>query len=100
MLSAAENAARKCAELGGVPRKKLKQTMVVKWSGLGYEHCTWETWADISDDELIAAFYCLLKPSMRGWIIFIGDAVKKVLWYPERNKTCTQWQFKETLTLF
>jgi hypothetical protein len=43
MLSAAENAARKCAELGGVPRKKLKQTMVVKWSGLGYEHCTWET---------------------------------------------------------
>uniref|UniRef100_A0A7S2Y8H3 Uncharacterized protein n=1 Tax=Entomoneis paludosa TaxID=265537 RepID=A0A7S2Y8H3_9STRA len=58
MLSAvAENAARKRAELGDVPKKKVKQTMyLVKWSGLGYENCTWETRADINDDELIATY--------------------------------------------
>lgn len=58
MLSAvAENAARKRAELGDVPKKKIKQTMyLVKWSGLGYEHCTWETRADINDDGLIAEY--------------------------------------------
>ena len=63
MLSAvAENAARKRAELGDVPKKKVKQTMfLVKWSGLGYEHCTWETRADINDDALIAAFRRLNK---------------------------------------
>ena len=58
MLSAvAENAARKRAELGDVPKKTIKQTMyLVKWAGLGYEHCTWETRADITDDELIAQY--------------------------------------------
>jgi len=58
MLSAvAENAARKRAELGDLPKKKVKQTMfLVKWAGLGYEFCTWETRADINDDRLIAEY--------------------------------------------
>ncbi len=58
MLSAvAENAARKRAELGDIPMKKVKQSMfLVKWKNLGYEFCTWETRADINDDKLIADF--------------------------------------------
>jgi Chromo (CHRromatin Organisation MOdifier) domain len=61
MLSAvAENAARKRAELGDLPKKKITQTMfLVKWAGLGYEFCTWETKEDVSNDALIAAFHRL-----------------------------------------
>jgi len=61
MLSAvAENAAHKRAELGDLPKKKIKQTMyLVKWAGLGYEFCTWETRQDINDDALIAEFHRL-----------------------------------------
>jgi hypothetical protein len=61
MLSAvAENAARKRAELGDIPKKKSKQTMyLVKWAGLGYEYCTWETREDINSDEVIADFHQL-----------------------------------------
>jgi hypothetical protein len=29
---------------------------LVKWAGLGYEHCTWETQEDINDDHIIAEF--------------------------------------------
>ena len=63
MLSAAaENAARKRAEYGDLPKKKIKQTMfLVKWAGLGYEFCTWETREDVNDDELIASFRRLNK---------------------------------------
>ena len=59
MLSAvAENAARKRAELGDVPKKKIAQVMyLVKWAGLGYEFCTWETKTDIGNDSLIAEFH-------------------------------------------
>ena len=59
MLSAvAENAARKRAELGDLPKKKVKQIMyLVKWKGLGYEFCTWETKADINDDALVAEYH-------------------------------------------
>jgi hypothetical protein len=62
MLSAvAENSARKRAEYGDLPKKKVKQTMfLVKWAGLGYEFCTWETREDV-DDELIAVFRRLDK---------------------------------------
>jgi hypothetical protein len=61
MLSAvAENAARKRAELGDLPKKKVKQVMfLVKWAGLGYEHCTWETRDDVNDDALIAQYHRL-----------------------------------------
>ena len=61
MLSAvAENAARKRAELGDVPKKTINQVMyLVKWAGLGYEFCTWETKADIGNDSLIAQFHKL-----------------------------------------
>lgn len=61
MLSAvAENAARKRAELGDVPKKKISQVMyLVKWAGLGYEFCTWETKADVGNDSLIAEFHKL-----------------------------------------
>lgn len=63
MLSAvAENAARKRAEYGDLPKKRVKQTMfLVKWAGLGYEFCTWETRDDINDDQLIADFRRLNK---------------------------------------
>jgi hypothetical protein len=59
MLSAvAEYAARKRAELGDIPKKKITKTMfLVKWAGLGYEFCTWETKDDIGNDALIAAFH-------------------------------------------
>jgi hypothetical protein len=32
---------------------------LVKWAGLGYEFCTWETKEDINDDGLIAEFHRL-----------------------------------------
>ena len=52
-----EQAARKRAEMGDIPKKLVKQKMfLVKWSGLGYEHCTWETQEDINDDAIIAEF--------------------------------------------
>mmetsp|Transcript_3607 Transcript_3607/g.9944 ORF Transcript_3607/g.9944 Transcript_3607/m.9944 type:complete len:2529 (-) Transcript_3607:88-7674(-) len=64
-LSVAEKAARKRAELGDVPKKKMKQIMyLVKWSGLGYEHCTWETRTDVNDDALITAYRRLNKGSV------------------------------------
>lgn len=58
MLSAmAESVARKRAEFGEVPTRKVKRTMfLVKWAGLGYEFCTWETKEDIGSPELIAEF--------------------------------------------
>lgn len=58
MLSAvAENAARKRADLGDTPKRKVKETMfLVKWAGLGYEYCTWETKADVGNPALIAEF--------------------------------------------
>jgi Chromo (CHRromatin Organisation MOdifier) domain len=68
MLSAvAENAARKRAELGDVPKKTINQTMyLVKWAGLGYEFCTWETKKDIGNDKLIAAFHRINKMDSDG----------------------------------
>ena len=52
-----EQAARKRAEMGDIPKKQVKQKMfLVKWAGLGYEHCTWETQDDINDDAIIAEF--------------------------------------------
>lgn len=58
MSAVAEQAARKRAELGDTPKRKVKQTMyLVKWAGLGYEHCTWETKQDIANPALIAEFY-------------------------------------------
>jgi len=58
MLSAvSEQAARKRAELGDIPKKRVKQRKyLVKWSGLGYEQCSWETAKDINDDNLIAEY--------------------------------------------
>ena len=58
MLSAlAEQAARKRAELGEIPTKSVVKTFfLVKWAGLGYEQCSWETAEDINDDEIIAEF--------------------------------------------
>lgn len=61
MLSAvAENAARKRAEFGDLPTKKITQTMfLVKWQGLGYEFCSWETREDVGNDALISEFHKL-----------------------------------------
>lgn len=59
MLSAvSEQAARKRAEIGDIPKKKvIIKKFLVKWAGLGYEHCTWETKEDVNDDALIQDFY-------------------------------------------
>jgi len=59
LLSAvAEHAARKRAELGDIPTKKITQIKyLVKWAGLGYENCSWETKEDINDDALIAYYH-------------------------------------------
>ena len=52
-----EQAAKRRAEMGDIPKKPVKQKMfLVKWAGLGYEHCTWETQEDINDDAAIAEF--------------------------------------------
>lgn len=60
MSAVAENAARKRAELGDTPKRKVKQIMyLVKWAGLGYENCTWETKQDIGNSGLIMAFHKL-----------------------------------------
>jgi hypothetical protein len=61
MLSAtSEQAARKRAELGEIPRRKVKQTMyLVKWAGLGYEFCTWETKDDIGNSDVINEYHKL-----------------------------------------
>jgi len=61
ILSAmSEQAARKRAEYGEVPTLKVKRTMyLVKWSGLGYEHCTWESKEDVGSPELIAEYHKL-----------------------------------------
>ncbi len=57
-ISDVELAARKRAELGDIPMKKvIIKKYLVKWAGLGYEHCTWETKEDINDDKLIQEFY-------------------------------------------
>ena len=56
----AEQAARRRAELGDIPKKRVKQTMyLVKWAGLGYEFCTWETKEDVNDDALIDEYHRL-----------------------------------------
>jgi Chromo (CHRromatin Organisation MOdifier) domain len=60
MSAVSEAAARKKAELGDVPKKKVSRTMfLVKWAGLGYEFCTWETKEDINDDNLIDDYHRL-----------------------------------------
>lgn len=60
MSAVSEAAARKKAELGDVPKKKVSRTMfLVKWAGLGYEFCTWETKEDINDDNLIDEYHRL-----------------------------------------
>mmetsp|Transcript_4601 Transcript_4601/g.10378 ORF Transcript_4601/g.10378 Transcript_4601/m.10378 type:complete len:2557 (+) Transcript_4601:190-7860(+) len=52
-----EQAAKKRADMGDIPKKQVKQKMfLVKWSGLGYEHCSWEKESDINDDAIIAEF--------------------------------------------
>ena len=58
ILSAAtEQIAKKRAMMGDIPKKPVQQKMfLVKWAGLGYEHCTWETQKDIKDDAAIAEF--------------------------------------------
>jgi hypothetical protein len=58
MMSAiSEQAARKRAELGDTPKRKVKQTMyLVKWAGLGYEYCTWETKEDIGNLSMLADY--------------------------------------------
>jgi hypothetical protein len=43
------------AILYDIPMQKQKM-FLVKWAGLGYEHCTWETQDDINDDAIIAEF--------------------------------------------
>lgn len=60
MLSAtAEDDARQLVE-GATARKVVRVRMkkyLVKWRGLSYRECTWETVKDINDDNLIAEFH-------------------------------------------
>jgi hypothetical protein len=62
MLSAAaEDDARALAE-GANARKVVqvrKKKYLVKWRGLSYRECTWETAKDIGDDALIAEYHKL-----------------------------------------
>ena len=60
LLSAsAEEEARQAAE-GACHRKMItvrKKKYLVKWIGLSYRECTWETAADLNDDEKIKEFH-------------------------------------------
>mmetsp|Transcript_17697 Transcript_17697/g.40126 ORF Transcript_17697/g.40126 Transcript_17697/m.40126 type:complete len:2003 (-) Transcript_17697:170-6178(-) len=52
--AASEQASRRRAEMADVPKKLIKKKKyLIKWSGLGYQDCTWETAEDINDDALI-----------------------------------------------
>jgi len=89
MLSAAsEQAARKRAEYGEVPTRKVKRIMyLVKWAGLGYEHCTWESKEDIGNLELIAQ-YRKLNDSVLDEPCISNDAALKVIMETEHvNRT-------------
>lgn len=58
--AASEQAAKRRADLGEIPKKKVTvKKFLVKWAGLGYEHCSWETREDVNDDDLIEDFYAL-----------------------------------------
>ena len=60
MLSATmEDEARHIAETAGYRKiiKIKKKKYLVKWRGLSYKECTWETAKDINDDEIIAQFH-------------------------------------------
>lgn len=35
----------------------MKKKYLVKWRGLPYRECTWETVADINDDKQIAKYH-------------------------------------------
>ena len=80
MLSAqSEQAARRKAEYGEIPTRKVKRTMyLVKWAGLGYEHCTWESKEDVGNPELIAEFH-KLNNSAAEEPCMSEDAAAKVL---------------------
>ena len=60
LLSAsAEDEARTIAENAGLRsiRQVKKKKYLVKWRGLSYKDCTWETQADIDDDAIIAEYH-------------------------------------------
>jgi len=58
MFSAmSEIASRRRAELADVPQKRMMRKMyLVKWAGLGYADCTWETAEDVNDDAIIKEY--------------------------------------------
>jgi len=80
MLSAmSEQAARKRAELGEIPKRKVKQTMyLVKWAGLGYEFCTWETKNDVGNSDVISE-YLKLNDSFPDEVGMPEEAATKIL---------------------
>lgn len=79
MSAVSEQAARKRAELGDTPKRKVNQKMyLVKWMGLGYEFCTWETKEDIGNSSLIAEFH-KLNNSSQDERVMSEEAVTKLL---------------------
>jgi hypothetical protein len=36
-----------------------KKKYLVKWRGLSFKDCTWETAADINDDAMLAAYHAI-----------------------------------------
>ncbi len=79
MSAVSEQAARKRAELGDTPKRKVNQKMyLVKWMGLGYEFCTWETKEDIGNPALIAEFH-KLNNSIQDERVMAEEAVTKLL---------------------
>lgn len=59
MSAAAEEEARLAVESAGTRKyiRVKKKKYLVKWRGLSYRDCTWETAADINDDEKVAFFH-------------------------------------------
>lgn len=79
MSAVSEHAARKRAELGDTPKRKVNQKMyLVKWMGLGYEFCTWETKDDVGNPALIAEFH-KLNNSLQDEPVMAEEVVTKVL---------------------
>jgi hypothetical protein len=61
LTATAEDEARHIAENAGVRRlvQRKKKKYLVKWRGLSYRECTWETAADVGDDTVIQEYHAL-----------------------------------------
>ena len=100
LLSAsAEDEARVMAESSGQRSvvRAMKKKYLVKWRGLSYKDCTWETAQDINDDAMLMAFHALNDlppdepPLTQAEIGYELSKERKFQIYPGRLLNITFW---------